>query len=147
MVMRIVEHAEILTEASSELWSSINQEATRTLNHSSAGFFSRPSSDRQPLREITDNARPQAPPTPPSSATKGSKAPEPSASISSSSSMSLIEMYSSLDQIERASPMASRFLEAYAEKLHREVCSDCWVEGDGVGDGDEDEEEESLQYL
>ncbi|KAI6840431.1 hypothetical protein KC340_g7821 [Hortaea werneckii] len=147
MVMRVVEHAEILTEASWELWCSIDQEnSTITPNHSSAGVFSRPSPGRQPLREISDNARPQAPPTPPSSATKPGKAPESfpsvSSSSSSSSSMSLVEMYSSLDRIERNSPTASRFLEAYAEKLHREVCKECWVEEDVCGDGDEEEEGE-----
>ncbi|KAI6912058.1 hypothetical protein D0869_10333 [Hortaea werneckii] len=141
MVMRVVEHAEILTEASWELWRNLDQEPTITPNYLSAEVFSRPSSDRQPLREISDNARPQAPPTPPSSATKPSKAPESESVSSSSSSMSLVEMYSSLDRIERNSPTASRFLEAYAEKLHREVCKECWVEENVCGDGDEEEGE------
>lgn len=142
MVMRVVEHAEILTEASWELWSSIDQETT-TRSQSSTNSFTASSTDRPPLREISDNARPQPGPlTPPSSATKGSKAPEPSASISSPPSMSLVDMYSSLDQIERSSPMASRFLEAYAEKLHREVCKECWVEANVLGDGEDEEEEE-----
>ncbi|KAI6913299.1 hypothetical protein KC318_g3742 [Hortaea werneckii] len=140
MVMRVVEYAEILTEASWELWGSIDSDGTRSPSQPNTNPA--PSTDRQPLREISDNTRPQAPPTPPSSATKGSTAPESaSVSSSSSSSMSLVEMYSSLDQIERSSPMASRFLEAYAEKLHREVCKEYWVEGDGVGEGDEEEGE------
>ncbi|RMZ03066.1 hypothetical protein D0862_05800 [Hortaea werneckii] len=154
MVMRVVEHAEILTEASWELWSSLGQETTTIPSQSNTNPA--PSSDRQPLREISDNARPQAPLTPPSSASKGSQAPE-SASISSPASMSLVEMYSSLDKIERASPMASRFLEAYAEKLHREACKDCWIEenvvvddgeegiGEGRGGGEDEDEEGSLQ--
>ncbi|RMY53384.1 hypothetical protein D0865_05281 [Hortaea werneckii] len=146
MVMRVVEHAEILTEASWELWRNLDQEPTITPNHLSAEVFSRPSSDRQPLREISDNARPQAPPTPPSSATKPGKAPESfpsvSSSSSSSSSMSLVEMYSSLDRIERNSPTAARFLEAYAEKLHREVCKGGWVEENVRDDGDEEVKEE-----
>ncbi|KAI6878928.1 hypothetical protein KC360_g8304 [Hortaea werneckii] len=96
------------------------------------------SSDRPPLGEISDNARPQAPPTPPSSAAKSSKAPE---TASDSSPMSLVEMYSSLDKIERSSPMASRFLEAYAEKLHAEVCKECWVEGNVPYDGEDEREE------
>ncbi|KAI7361415.1 hypothetical protein KC354_g8084 [Hortaea werneckii] len=156
MVMRVVEHAEILTEASWELWCSIDQDPT--INPSQSSPNPAPSSYREPLREISDNARPQAPPTPPSSATKPGKAPE-SASVSSSSSsasssMSLVEMYSSLDQIERNSPTASRFLEAYTEKLHREVCRECSVEENVCGDGDEEEgeggeedEEGSLQVF
>ena len=55
--------------------------------------------------------------------------------------MSLVEMYSSLDKIERSSPMASRFLEAYAEKLHAEVCKECWVEENVPHDGDDEGEE------
>ncbi|RMX81503.1 hypothetical protein D0869_06763 [Hortaea werneckii] len=125
MVMRVVERAEILTEASWELWRHIDQDPMTSSHQSTTKSFTGPSIDRQPLREISDNARPQAPPSPPSSATKGSKAPESASVSSSSSSMSLVEIYSSLDQIERASPMASRFLEAYAEKLHREVCKEC----------------------
>ncbi|KAI6822830.1 hypothetical protein KC340_g12000 [Hortaea werneckii] len=137
MVMRVVEHAEILTNASWELWSNIDQQTTTPVpsQHGKTGA----SSARPPLGEISDNARLQAPPTPPSSATKNSKAPE-SASISPPS-MSLVEMYSSLDKIERSSPMASRFLEAYAEKLHAEVCKECWVEENVPHDGDDEGEE------
>ncbi|GAB1740738.1 hypothetical protein NU219Hw_g5823t1 [Hortaea werneckii] len=156
MVMRVVEHAEILTEASWELWSSLGQETTTIPSQSNTNPA--PSSDRPPLREISDNARPQAPLTPPSSAAKGSKAPESASIYSPPPPMSLVEMYSSLDKIERASPMASRFLEAYAEKLHREACKDCWVEenvvvddgdeegaGEGRGGGEDEDEEGSLQ--
>ncbi|KAI7237971.1 hypothetical protein KC330_g2865 [Hortaea werneckii] len=127
MVMRVVERAEILTEALWELWSSVDQDP---ITPSQSSTNPAPSRDRQPLREITDNARPQAALTPPSSATKPGEAPESasvssSSSSSSSSSMSLVEMYSSLDKIERASPMAARFLAAYAKKLHREVYREC----------------------
>ncbi|KAI6810339.1 hypothetical protein KC332_g11236 [Hortaea werneckii] len=137
MVMRVVEHAEILTNASWELWRDLDQQTTTPVP--SQPGTTDASSARPPLGEISDNARPQAPPTPPSSATKNSKAPE-SASISPPS-MSLVEMYSSLDKIERSSPMASRFLEAYAEKLHAEVCKECWVEENVPHDGDDEGEE------
>ncbi|KAI7085938.1 hypothetical protein KC356_g5455 [Hortaea werneckii] len=120
MVMRVIEHAEILTDASWELWRSIDQE-TMTPTPGQPGTTGASSSH------------------PPSSATKNSKAPEPA---SESSSMSLVEMYSSLDKIERSSPMASRFLEAYAEKLHAEVCKECWVEGNVLGDVSENVEGE-----
>ncbi|KAI6865841.1 hypothetical protein KC323_g4199 [Hortaea werneckii] len=139
MVMRVVDHAEILTNALWELWRSLDQGATPTLSHASTTGAS---SARPPLSEISDNSKPpQEPLTPPSSATKPSKAPEP-APVSLSSSMSLVEMYSSLDKIERSSPLASRFLEAYAEKLHAEVCRECWVETNVVGDGSEHVESE-----
>ncbi|KAI7505186.1 hypothetical protein KC347_g8079 [Hortaea werneckii] len=133
MVMRVIEHAEILTDASWELWRSIDQE-TMTPTPGQPGTTGA-SSARPPLGEISDNVRPQAPPTPPSSATKNSKAPQPTLDASS---MSLVEMYSSLDKIERSSPMASRFLEAYAEKLQAEVCKECWVEGNVSHDGDDE---------
>ncbi|KAI7363123.1 hypothetical protein KC354_g6734 [Hortaea werneckii] len=136
-VMRVIEYAEILTDASWELWRDLDQETTTPMPGQQGTTGA--SSDRPPLGEISDNARPQAPPTPPSSATKNSKAPE-SASISPPS-MSLVEMYSSLDKIERSSPMASRFLEAYAEKLHAEVCKECWVEENVPHDGDDEGEE------
>ena len=147
MVMRVVQHAEILTNASWELWRNLDLGTTPTQIQSNTNPSTAPGSARSPLREINDNARPhQAPLTPPSSATKPSKAPEPTSDSSSSSSwsssMSLVEMYSSLDKIERSSPMASRFLEAYAEKLHAEVCKECWVETTVVGDGSEHVESE-----
>ncbi|RMY34998.1 hypothetical protein D0865_14029 [Hortaea werneckii] len=71
MVMRVVEDAEILTEVSWELWRSIDKE-TMTPVEVSMNPASR--TDRPPLRGISDNARPQAPPTPPSSATKPGRA-------------------------------------------------------------------------
>ncbi|KAI6803428.1 hypothetical protein KC332_g14899 [Hortaea werneckii] len=141
MVMRVVEHAEILTDASWELRRELDQEATPMLSQSSTNHSTAPSSARPPLSEIDGNTRPQQTPlTLPSSATKHSKALE---AASDSSPMSLVEMYSSLDQIERSSPLASRFLEAYAEKLHGEVCRECWVETDVGGDDDGSEGVES----
>ncbi|KAI7265122.1 hypothetical protein KC345_g8567 [Hortaea werneckii] len=144
MVMRVVQHAEILTDASWELWRDLDQHTTPMLSQSSTNPSTTPSSARPPLSEISDNARlQQTPLTPPSSATEPAKDPEFPSGSSSSSSMSLVEMYSSLDKIERSSPMASRFLEAYAEKLHAEVCRECWVETDVGGDDDGSEGVES----
>jgi hypothetical protein len=48
----------------------------------------------------------------------------------------LSEFYSLLDKIERTSYVASKYLEAYAEFLNRDVCNDCWYEGAMLVDDD-----------
>ncbi|TLD24582.1 hypothetical protein E2P81_ATG11918 [Venturia nashicola] len=44
----------------------------------------------------------------------------------------LKEFYSLLDDIERTSYVGSRYLEMYAEYLHKERCNECWLRGMGV---------------
>lgn len=44
----------------------------------------------------------------------------------------LQEFYSLLDEIERTSYVGSRYLEMYAEYLHKECCNECWIRGMGV---------------
>lgn len=56
--------------------------------------------------------------------------------------MTLVEFYSSLDKIERTSSMGERFLKAYAEKLHDEVCKQCWLEQTTAEDNDIDDDDD-----
>ncbi|KAE9989146.1 hypothetical protein EG328_000078 [Venturia inaequalis] len=49
-----------------------------------------------------------------------------------SSFRTLPEFYSLLDDIERTSYVGSRYLEMYAEYLHKECCNECWLRGMGV---------------
>lgn len=44
----------------------------------------------------------------------------------------LQDFYSLLDEIERTSYVGSRYLEMYAEYLHKESCNKCWIRGMGV---------------
>jgi hypothetical protein len=65
-------------------------------------------------------------PTPPSSAA------EPDVHVARPDAtegrvQTLQDFYSLLDKLERTSPMAARFLEAYAERLRDEVCGECWL--------------------
>jgi hypothetical protein len=97
---------------------------------------------RSPRKHASPGGKGKSPaslPTPPSSSINGDDTP------TANPSMSLLDFYGSLDKIERTSPMSVRFLEAYAERLHDEVCGKCWFEqsigkvteeGEGDGDGD-----------
>ncbi|QDS72982.1 hypothetical protein FKW77_008787 [Venturia effusa] len=60
----------------------------------------------------------------------------------------LKEFYSLLDRIERTSYVGSRYLEVYAEFLHRESCNECWLRGMGVEIEEDDmhvKEKEALE--
>nr|OQO22166.1 hypothetical protein B0A51_08369 [Rachicladosporium sp. CCFEE 5018] len=46
----------------------------------------------------------------------------------------LIEFYSQLDKLERLSPMATAYLEAYATRLRDDLCRDCWFEHNVLSD-------------
>ncbi|KAK6435452.1 hypothetical protein LTR95_008357 [Oleoguttula sp. CCFEE 5521] len=46
----------------------------------------------------------------------------------------LVEFYSQLDKLERLSPMATAYLEAYATRLRDDLCRDCWSEHNVLSD-------------
>ncbi|OQO04401.1 hypothetical protein B0A48_11012 [Cryoendolithus antarcticus] len=46
----------------------------------------------------------------------------------------LTEFYSELDKLERLSPMAAMYLEAYATRLRDDLCKDCWFERNVLSD-------------
>ncbi|KAK5123760.1 hypothetical protein LTR85_002396 [Meristemomyces frigidus] len=134
LVMEIVESAEVLSEASWEAWKYMADDGLRQASVQKAGkhdddvlFVSeQPASDRRRSpRKSASVKQEHVLATPPSSAVKGESSQEDSAVCSSTT---LVEMYSSLDKIERMAPMGARFLEVYAEKVHAEVCKQCWFE-------------------
>ncbi|KAH9841201.1 hypothetical protein Tdes44962_MAKER07867 [Teratosphaeria destructans] len=141
MVMLVVEQAHILTNVSWAAWKSMaekelqGQDPSRRTAGDDGGSLG-PS--RTVLQEKSGNIQS----SPHSSASRSKSAGTPASSCPSSSSasakpnhsaadrfdMSLPDFYRILDKVERISPMATRFLEAYAERLARESCGSCWLE-------------------
>jgi hypothetical protein len=143
-VIGLLERANKLTESSFKMWQRML--GTRPKPRQTLTSI-------RPLEEtessILDSREPAAPspstalPTPPSTSpteemensntqtvqTSGKATNSLSGSLTESSKPSfetLADFYYLLDRIERTSYVGSRFLEAYAEYLSDDICSDCW---------------------
>ncbi|KAF2159718.1 hypothetical protein M409DRAFT_29878 [Zasmidium cellare ATCC 36951] len=169
--MGVVARADVLSGESWKLWkenidrtlqSSLKAESSWTEEHPldlNADDTRPPYSGRSALKDLSPNSRQrQSPrkhgkeplrsasslPTPPSSGSieppeRDTEEPPPC------SFKTLSDFYGLLDKIERTSPMRAKFLEAYAERLHNELCKDCWFESsilNSVMDDDEESEAE-----
>ncbi|GIZ45547.1 hypothetical protein CKM354_000870900 [Cercospora kikuchii] len=151
MALRIIEKADVLTEMSWPLWKAQAcaalepAEGTDGVGHNANTSHQGESSafTRQPLGEISSNS---------SQSSRVSPKGKEKLSVSSRSSLpahanhpectykTLADFYALLDKVERTSPMGARYLEAYAERLHAEICKDCWFQN-MVIDLSEDEDE------
>ena len=164
-VIRVVEEADVLSERSWSLWKQMVEEACDESSEADAkaepivGQPGRP--DRQALGEISGNSRwllsadhitrvkgkeraiieavdlsavasKSRLPTPPSSAAEKTSAVQ-------SKIKTLQDFYILLDKLERTSPMAAMFLEAYAERLRDELCKDCWFKHNVLSDDELDD--------
>ena len=112
--------------------------------HSSAAHTANAKGKQPAIWQVTDpfTRIPKAAlPTPPSSAIEQKRGPSPAPQ---SKIDTLQDFYTVLDKLERTSPMAARFLEAYAERLRDEVCKDCWFKHNVLDDEDEPEDEDRL---
>lgn len=155
MAIGIVARAEVLSEA---CWSSWKENIDKALQFSveedRLGTVDRPvnldddesddySGQRRALKTISPNSRLRHSPrkhgkqpvhstallpTPPSSEGIGQPEGEDSRPAPVCSFKTLSDLYGLLDKIERTSPMGAKYLEAYAERLHKELCKDCWFE-------------------
>lgn len=140
MVLTVVERADILTPQSWPLWSGMNGGKMQASDDDCIIVASRPVAGRRPLTDVDGNATSRAMPTPPSS---DDKEPAVATAVAPEAETGLVEFYRSLDRIERTSPMGARYLEAYAERLHRETCKACWIETNtSASDGAESEGDE-----
>ncbi|KAI9764437.1 MAG: hypothetical protein M1840_008460 [Geoglossum simile] len=127
-------------------------EEMRTLEDINVNSLLTPTSTPNPAKPTTSTSFPPTPPSsfpetalsapPPPSNRHYTDPPPASASTSPShlpTSSTLSSLYSSLDLLERTSPTATRFLEAYAEFLRWDMCGCCWFQEmihkpDGVGE-------------
>ncbi|KAK4502611.1 hypothetical protein PRZ48_006037 [Zasmidium cellare] len=171
MAMGVVARADVL---SGESWKSWKENIDRTLRRSmeadksgtkaqpvdlDAGDMRRPHSGRSALKDLSPNSRQrQSPrkhgkepvrpaaslPTPPSS---GGIEPlgEDSEELPACSFKTLSDFYGLLDKIERTSPMGAKYLEAYAERLRKELCKDCWFEDSILKSAMDDDEESEAE--
>lgn len=122
-------HAKTVPVSSSGSWARIDSAQQQGSNSSKAAPFPTPPSSHNNSRsdpnEILDDA--------PAKVAKDSfdflkdKTLKPATSF-----RTLKDFYSLLDRIERTSYVGSRYLEMYAEYLHRECCNECWIKGMGV---------------
>lgn len=171
MAMRIVAKAELLSERSWGMWKenvdralqsvqeadlSGTKEQLVDLDDSSSHRSSTTKSLRSPLSDLSPNSKLRRSPrkngkqpdlsttslpTPPSSGGleqvgEYEDKPRPGCSFKTMS-----DFYGLLDKIERTSPLGAKFLEAYAERLHGELCKDCWFESNILSNFKDDESE------
>lgn len=143
LAMRLIASAEVLTEASWTLWKGMVGKMLKLLKETPAEGV--PLDDVplnivqcSPRRSPRKNGKQALPPlpTPPSSNMEQSAKSLPEGPLIRSFS-SLQDFYSLMDKIERTSPMGTRFLEAYADRLHKETCESCWFVG--IASDDEDD--------
>ncbi|KAI5362090.1 hypothetical protein Slin15195_G057400 [Septoria linicola] len=143
MAMKVIEKADILTEASWPAWRSIvtkalEQDGEYTSVSSSGRLGAMLSTTRPPLNELSIDSS-QSP-----LRSLRTKIEEGSASVCEDTRQGamithsnaiaqkrcsfekLSDFHSLLDRIERTSPMAVMYLDAYAERLHVDVCKNCW---------------------
>ncbi|KAF7192451.1 hypothetical protein HII31_06226 [Pseudocercospora fuligena] len=144
--MMIVEKADILSEGSWKVWmKTINtklQELQKNQSEAEAYLkkYGTGLQSRRALNELSPNTPPERSsprkgkspasqssslPTPPSSADDEDR--EAKSKTVQCSFQTLQGFYSLLDKLERTSPQAARYLEAYAEQLHNDGCRDCWL--------------------
>ena len=130
MVMWVLEQADALTENSWAAWKTLAHEQSRQAKQPKEGNRV---DDEMMTAGATSAALPKSgAEVEPTTATRSSPPPSQDKPAPNEepppSSLTLVDMYRALDQIERTSQMSSRFLEAYAEKLHAEICKNCWFE-------------------
>lgn len=159
MAMKIVETSDMLTERSWRVWKEVidvqlerlraeSRKQTDGEGKVSDELSLNPKSFRQrtPRKQEKTPVNHSSSILTPSSALEGSFGNK---KLPPCSYESLQRFYSLLDQIERTSPMAVRYLEAYAEQLHKDKCIDCWfntniieLPSDSADEGEEEHEEE-----
>lgn len=136
MAMMVVEKANVLSEASWAVWhevASYKQSQRKSLAELHPNSTQSP---RRAPRKGNGMSPVSSLPTPPSS-------DPPHKDVTRRSYENLSDFYSILDNNERPSPMGARYLEAYAERLHVDVCKDCWFKNTIIDLPDEDEEASS----
>ncbi|KAF2215333.1 hypothetical protein CERZMDRAFT_82361 [Cercospora zeae-maydis SCOH1-5] len=156
VALRIIEKADILTDLSWPLWkaracAALEAEKVESTgdaagtHHQTGGW----TPTRQPLGELSSHSS-QSLRVSPGGKEKlrpSSKSSPPAAAKPRECSYStLADFYRLLDKIERTSPIGARYLEAYAERLHVDICKDCWFQN-AIADNsnEEDENEEDLR--
>ncbi|EME85081.1 uncharacterized protein MYCFIDRAFT_195947 [Pseudocercospora fijiensis CIRAD86] len=145
--MMIVEKADLLSEGSWRVWMQTINAKLQELpkNKSGAEVYRQKTGSISPNRRALSDLSPDTPPERSSQSKKGKSPASQSSSLPTPPSstddedrhvdskpvkcsfQTLQDFYSLLDKIERTSPQAARYLEAYAEQLHKDGCKDCWL--------------------
>ncbi|KAM3416859.1 hypothetical protein BST61_g8449 [Cercospora zeina] len=152
LALRIVAKADILTELSWPLWKACTGAALDADDVEGIGDAEgtlhqtgRSSPTRQPLGELSSNSS-QSPRVSPGGKEKlrplSRSSPPAAAKTRECGYVTLADFYRLLDKIERTSPIGARYLEAYAERLHVDVCKDCWFQNTMADISDEEDEDE-----
>lgn len=144
VAMSIVEKADMLSEASWQIWLQMVKVKSRESQHDQKTSEMYDTVATSPHSRVLNELSPNAYPHRTSPRKRGKEkasydsplsTPPSSAAVEGCTTTSepvkcsyetLQDFYTLLDQIERTSPQGARYLEAYAELLHRDGCRDCW---------------------
>lgn len=145
LALKIVEKANILSEASWKVWKDVallRQTGRKPLGELGSSSSQSPRwSSRKNKRDAgtaSDSSMPK---------TLFSDPPLEDVAIMKCSYETLSDFYSILDKIEKTSPVAARYLEAYAERLHVDACKSCWFKNTIVDLPDEGQAMGSVESI